>query len=81
MTPSTRKSLSRSDVTGLSGAYPTDEEVALLTFSNWKAEGCPHLRIEHWLDAERDLLSAYACMDVRATGDPLRLSSREAFRR
>lgn len=42
------------------GSHPTDTEIALLTFENWKTEGCPHLRPEHWLTAEKKLVEAYA---------------------
>ncbi len=42
------------------GSYPTDEEIALLAFAHWQSEGCAHLRLEHWLNAERSLLQAYA---------------------
>ncbi len=42
------------------GSYPTDTEIALLTFEDWKTEGCPHLRPDHWLNAEKKLVEAYA---------------------
>lgn len=41
-------------------AYPSDTEIALLTFENWKTEGCPNLRPDHWLKAEKKLMEAYA---------------------
>ena len=41
-------------------SYPTDKEIALLTFENWKVEGCPQLRPDHWLTSEQKLLEAYA---------------------
>lgn len=42
------------------GSYPSDTEIALLTFENWKSEGCPQLRPDHWLTAEKKLVEAYA---------------------
>lgn len=39
---------------------PSDKEIALLAFKHWKEEGCLHLRPEHWLTAEKELLAAYA---------------------
>ena len=39
---------------------PPDKEIALLAFKHWKSEGCEHLRPEHWLTAEKELLAAYA---------------------
>ncbi|WP_395751933.1 hypothetical protein [Prosthecobacter sp.] len=39
---------------------PSDKEIALLAFKHWKDEGCLHLRPEHWLTAEKELLAAYA---------------------
>ena len=41
-------------------SHPSDKEIALLAFENWKSEGCSHLRPEHWLFAERELIEAYA---------------------
>ena len=41
-------------------SHPTDKEIALLAFKHWKKEGCSHLRPEHWLTAEKELLAAYA---------------------
>ncbi len=46
--------------TSCSGAHPSDKEIALLAFKHWKKEGCSHLRPEHWLNAEKELLSIYA---------------------
>ena len=46
--------------TSLTGAHPSDKEIALLAFKHWKKEGCSHLRPEHWLNAEKELLSIYA---------------------
>jgi len=48
-----RESISR-------GSHPSDKEIALLAFKNWRKEGCSHLRPEHWLKAEKELLSIYA---------------------
>jgi hypothetical protein len=42
------------------GSHPSDKEIALLAFKHWKKEGCSHLRPEHWLNAEKELLSIYA---------------------
>ena len=42
------------------GSYPSDTEVALLTFENWKTEGFNQLRPEHWLRAQQKLAEAYA---------------------
>ncbi|HEY1081560.1 MAG TPA: hypothetical protein VGE29_04820 [Prosthecobacter sp.] len=42
------------------GSYPSDKEIALLTFETWKMEGCPQLRPDHWLKAEKKLVEAYA---------------------
>lgn len=42
------------------GSHPSDKEIALLAFKNWKREGCSHLRPEHWLKAEKELLAVYA---------------------
>ncbi|MDZ4405387.1 DUF2934 domain-containing protein [Prosthecobacter sp.] len=42
------------------GSYPSDKEIALLAFEHWKLEGCSHLRPEHWLNAEKELMEAYA---------------------
>lgn len=42
------------------GSHPTDKEIALLAFKHWKKEGCNHLRPEHWLTAEKELMAAYA---------------------
>lgn len=42
------------------GSHPSDKEIALLAFKHWKLEGCSHLRPEHWLSAERELMDAYA---------------------
>lgn len=42
------------------GSHPTDKEIALLAFKHWKQEGCNHLRPEHWLTAEKELMAAYA---------------------
>lgn len=39
--------------------HPSDKEIALLAFEHWKSEGCSHLRPEHWLHAERELMEAY----------------------
>ena len=39
---------------------PSDKEIALLAFRHWKQEGCLHLRPEHWLTAEKELVEAYA---------------------
>ena len=51
--PLTRESQSR-------GSHPSDKEIALLAFKNWRQEGCSHLRPEHWLKAEKELISIYA---------------------
>ncbi len=40
--------------------HPSDKEIALLAFKHWKNEGCLHLRPEHWLTAEKELLAAYS---------------------
>ncbi len=42
------------------GSHPTDKEIALLAFEHWKQEGCSHLRPEHWLTAEKELMAEYA---------------------
>lgn len=42
------------------GSHPSDKEIALLAFKHWRQEGCSHLRPEHWLKAEKELLSSYA---------------------
>jgi hypothetical protein len=42
------------------GSHPSDKEIALLAFKHWKSEGCSHLRPEHWLFAEKELMEAYA---------------------
>ena len=42
------------------GSHPSDKEIALLAFKNWRKEGCSHLRPEHWLTAEKELLAIYA---------------------
>ncbi len=42
------------------GSHPSDKEIALLAFKHWKKEGCSHLRPEHWLNAEKELMSIYA---------------------
>ena len=42
------------------GSPPSDKEIALLAFKNWKREGCSHLRPEHWLKADKELLAVYA---------------------
>jgi len=42
------------------GSHPSDKEIALLAFKNWRQEGCSHLRPEHWLKAEKELISIYA---------------------
>lgn len=42
------------------GSHPSDKEIALLAFKKWKTEGCSHLRPEHWLRAEKELLAIYA---------------------
>ena len=47
-------------VTSSPGSHPNDKEIALLAFKHWKKEGCSHLRPEHWLNAEKELLSIYA---------------------
>jgi hypothetical protein len=46
--------------TSSSGSHPSDKEIAMLAFKHWKKEGCSHLRPEHWLNAEKELLSIYA---------------------
>ena len=46
--------------TSSSGSHPSDKEIALLAFKHWKKEGCSHLRPEHWLNAEKELMSIYA---------------------
>lgn len=46
------------------GSYPSDKEIAFLAFEYWKQEGCPHLRPEHWLHAERELAEAYSHQNV-----------------
>lgn len=43
-----------------SGSHPSDTEIALLAFENWKLEGSPYLRPEHWKNAERALQAMYA---------------------
>jgi hypothetical protein len=40
--------------------HPSDKEIALLAFKHWRQEGCQHLRPEHWLTAEKELMAAYA---------------------
>lgn len=42
------------------GPHPSDKEIALLAFEHWRNEGCPHLRPEHWLKAEKELQAIYA---------------------
>ena len=42
------------------GLHPSDKEIALLAFKHWKKEGCSHLRSEHWLKAEKELVAIYA---------------------
>ena len=42
------------------GSHPTDKEIAMLAFKNWRQEGCSHLRPEHWLKAEKELISIYS---------------------
>ncbi|MBB5033356.1 DUF2934 domain-containing protein [Prosthecobacter vanneervenii] len=42
------------------GSHPSDKEIALLAFKNWKKEGSTHLRPEHWIKAERELMAVYA---------------------
>lgn len=42
------------------GSHPSDKEIALLAFKHWKQEGCMHLRPEHWLTAEKELMADYA---------------------
>lgn len=37
------------------GAYPSDVEIASRAFDLWKKEGGPHVRLEHWVRAEREL--------------------------
>ncbi|MCF7789516.1 MAG: DUF2934 domain-containing protein [Prosthecobacter sp.] len=44
------------------GSHPSDKEIALLAFKHWKKEGCSHLRPEHWLKAEKELLATYASL-------------------
>lgn len=59
-------------------SHPLDKEIALLAFEHWKTEGCPHLRMEHWLSAEKQLMEAYAqkfflvfaeCSDLDESGE------------
>lgn len=49
-----------SSETSSQGSRPSDKEIALLAFKHWKKEGCSHLRPEHWLNAEKELMSIYA---------------------
>ncbi|MDI1313058.1 DUF2934 domain-containing protein [Prosthecobacter sp.] len=42
------------------GLHPSDKEIALLAFKHWKKEGCSHLRPEHWLNAEKELVAIYS---------------------
>lgn len=41
-------------------SHPSDKEIALLAFKHWRKEGCSHLRPEHWLKAEKELVAIYA---------------------
>lgn len=49
-----------SSETSSQGSHPSDKEIALLAFKHWRQEGCSHLRPEHWLNAEKELMSIYA---------------------
>lgn len=51
------------------GSHPSDKEIALLAFKNWKKEGCTHLRPEHWLKAERELMAVYASRGEDSAGE------------
>ncbi|MBN8418723.1 MAG: DUF2934 domain-containing protein [Verrucomicrobia bacterium] len=53
--------------TSNSGPHPSDKEIALLAFKNWKKEGCSHLRPEHWLKAEKELVANYAAQGPAAS--------------
>lgn len=48
-------------------SLPSDKEIALLAFKNWKKEGCSHLRPEHWLKAEKELVATYAAKGAAAS--------------
>lgn len=60
MIPLNPQALNASSESSSHGSYPSDKEIAFLAFEFWKKEGCPHLRPEHWLNAERELAQAYA---------------------
>ncbi len=49
--------------TSSKGSHPSDKEIALLAFKHWRREGCSHLRPEHWLTAEKELLAIYAARE------------------
>lgn len=51
------------------GSHPTDKEIALLAFKHWKKEGCAHLRPEHWIKAERELMAVYASRGVDSASE------------
>ena len=55
------------------GSHPSEKEIALLAFEHWKKEGCSHLRPEHWLTAEKDLMAAYAEQKAFVPADAERL--------
>jgi Protein of unknown function (DUF2934) len=54
------------------GSHPSDKEIALLAFKHWKKEGCSHLRPEHWLKAERELMAVYASRIEDSTSEESR---------
>lgn len=58
--PNTQVFTGHYESTSTFGSYPSDKEIALLTFENWKMEGCLQLRPDHWLKAEKKLVEAYA---------------------
>lgn len=55
------------------GPHPSDAEIALLAFEHWRQEGCSHLRPEHLITAEKELLAAYAKGSAFTPADSERL--------
>lgn len=49
---------------------PTDEEISLRAHQLWLEHGCPHGHdVEHWLEAQRQLLSEYGNRTVMPTSE------------